>query len=150
MRKVLFCSIRFLLVIIIVSFSSYKVNADGPHYLAMVARDVGAKLVHISTDYVFDGTKKEPYTESDKPNPLQVYGKSKLKGEHLIKETGVSGFIIRTSWVYGNYGKKAGLRKTGNKAKEDFDPFVDVVYDCNLKDCQDCSKVFSFLNFTLF
>ena len=55
-----------------------------------------------------------------------------------------------SSSKYGNYGKKAGLRKTGNKAKEDFDPFVDVVYDCNLKDCQDCSKVFSFLNFTLF
>ena len=54
-----------------------------------------------------------------------------------------------SSSKYGNYGKKAGLRKTGNKAKEDFDPFVDVVYDCNLKDCQDCSKVFSFLNFTL-
>ena len=84
---------------------AYKVNADGPHYLAKAAREIGAKLVHVSTDYVFDGTKKEPYTENDEPNPLQVYGKSKLKGEILICETGVSGFIIRTSWVYGHHGK---------------------------------------------
>jgi len=84
---------------------AYKVNADGPHILAKSAKEIGAKLVHISTDYVFDGTKKEPYSENDKPNPLQVYGKSKLKGELLIQDTYISGFIIRTSWVYGNHGK---------------------------------------------
>ena len=54
-------------------------------------------MVHISTDYVFDGTKKEPFSENDTPNPLQVYGKSKLKGEILIQDTNISGFIIRTS-----------------------------------------------------
>ena len=84
---------------------AYKVNADGPYILAKSAKEIGAKLVHISTDYVFDGTKKEPYSENDKPNPLQVYGKSKLKGELFIQDTSISGFIIRTSWVYGNHGK---------------------------------------------
>ena len=84
---------------------AYKVNADGPYILAKSAKEIGAKLVHISTDYVFDGTKKEPYSENDKPNPLQVYGKSKLKGELLIQDSNISGFIIRTSWVYGNHGK---------------------------------------------
>ena len=84
---------------------AYKVNADGPYILAKSAKEIGAKLVHISTDYVFDGTKNEPYTENDKPNPLQVYGKSKLKGELFIQDTNITGFIIRTSWVYGNHGK---------------------------------------------
>lgn len=84
---------------------AYKVNADGPYVLAKSAKEISAKLVHISTDYVFDGAKKEPYSEYDKPNPLQVYGKSKLKGELLIQDTNISGFIIRTSWVYGNHGK---------------------------------------------
>ena len=84
---------------------AYKVNTDGPYILAKSAKEIGAKLVHISTDYVFDGTKKESYTENDKPNPLQVYGKSKLKGELLIQDTKISGFIIRSSWVYGYHGK---------------------------------------------
>ena len=84
---------------------AYNVNADGPYILAESAKKIGAKLVHISTDYVFDGTKKKSYTENDKPNPLQVYGKSKLKGELLIQDTSITGFIIRTSWVYGNHGK---------------------------------------------
>ena len=101
---------------------AYKVNAVGPHILAKSAKEIGAKLVHISTDYVFDGTKKEPYSENDKPNPLQVYGKSKLKGELLIKDTNISGFIIRTSWVYGNHGKNfintiLKLAKTKKKFK---------------------------------
>ncbi len=84
---------------------AFRVNAEGPHNLAMAAIEANAKLVHISTDYVFDGTKNEPYTETDQPNPLQVYGKSKLEGETLIQETGVPGIIIRTSWLYGTHGK---------------------------------------------
>ena len=83
---------------------AYKVNAHGPFILADSAKEIGAKLVHISTDYVFDGTKKEPYTENDKPNPIQVYGKSKYEGEKKIRSTGVSGIIIRTSWLYGVHG----------------------------------------------
>ena len=83
---------------------AFRVNAEGPHNLAKAVIEANAKLVHISTDYVFDGTKNEPYTETDQPNPLQVYGKSKLEGETLIQETGVPGIIIRTSWLYGSYG----------------------------------------------
>ena len=83
---------------------AYRVNAEGPHNLAKIAMKVDARLVHISTDYVFDGTKNEPYIETDQPNPLQVYGKSKLEGETLIQETGVLGIIIRTSWLYGTHG----------------------------------------------
>ncbi|MDP7335386.1 MAG: dTDP-4-dehydrorhamnose reductase [SAR324 cluster bacterium] len=84
---------------------AFRVNAEGPHNLAKAVIEANAKLVHISTDYVFDGTKNEPYTETDQPNPLQVYGKSKLEGETLIQETGVLGIIIRTSWLYGTHGK---------------------------------------------
>ena len=107
---------------------AYKVNADGPYILAKSAKEIGAKLVHISTDYVFDGTKKEPYSENDKPNPLQVYGKSKLKGELLIQDTNISGFIIRTSWVYGNHGKNfvntiLKLAKTKNEIQVIDDQF---------------------------
>ena len=112
---------------------AYKVNADGPYILAKSAKEIGAKLVHISTDYVFDGTKKEPYSENDKPNPLQVYGKSKLKGELLIQDTYISGFIIRTSWVYGNHGKNfvntiLKLAKTKNEIQVIDDQFGSPTY----------------------
>jgi len=83
-----------------------KVNGDGPACLAEVAHKIGATLVHISTDYVFDGTKGSPYEEEDGTNPLSAYGRTKLAGERGI----VSGpldkyFIIRTSWLYGPGGK---------------------------------------------
>ena len=112
---------------------AYKVNADGPYILAKSAKEIGAKLVHISTDYVFDGTKKEPFSENDKPNPLQVYGKSKLKGELLIQDTNISGFIIRTSWVYGNHGKNfvntiLKLAKTKNEIEVVDDQFGSPTY----------------------
>ena len=112
---------------------AYKVNADGPYFLAKSAKEIGAKLVHISTDYVFDGTKKEPYSENDKPNPLQVYGKSKLKGELLIQDSNISGFIIRTSWVYGNHGKNfvntiLKLAKTKNEIQVIDDQFGSPTY----------------------
>jgi dTDP-4-dehydrorhamnose reductase len=80
------------------------VNADGVQNLALAARECGAKLVHISTDYVFDGTKKSPYVESDSPNPLSVYGKSKLEGEKLLAETYDRHFIVRVAWLYGTRG----------------------------------------------
>ena len=84
---------------------AFSVNAEGPFNLAKAATLVDAKLLHISTDYVFDGTKNEPYTETDKPNPLQIYGKSKLEGENKIKEVDVPGIILRTSWLYGHHGE---------------------------------------------
>ena len=83
----------------------YHINAEGPLNLAIAAKKFNAKLIHISTDYVFDGTKDVPYTVYDKTNPLQVYGKSKLEGENKIQETDVSGIILRTSWLYGHSGK---------------------------------------------
>mgnify|MGYP006201889397 CR=1 FL=1 len=72
--------------------------------LAEEAVRLGALLVHYSTDYVFDGEKPEPYTEDDSPNPLNVYGASKLAGERAIQASGCRYLILRTSWVYGPHG----------------------------------------------
>lgn len=77
------------------------VNGTAPGILAEEAKRLGAALVHFSTDYVFDGTKTVPYTEDDQPNPINVYGKTKLAGERAIQAVGVPHLILRTSWVYG-------------------------------------------------
>lgn len=83
-----------------------RVNGHGPGYLAEAALVTGAALVHLSTDYVFDGRKRVPYTEEDAPNPLSAYGRSKLKGEEAILSSRLERlFIIRTSWLYGPGGK---------------------------------------------
>lgn len=82
--------------------TAFLVNALGAQNLALVCKKVRAKFVHISTDYVFDGTKSTPYEEFDPPNPLSVYGKSKLWGEKLIEQVGGDYFILRTSWLYGD------------------------------------------------
>lgn len=76
------------------------INARAPGVLAEEALDLNAVLVHYSTDYVFDGTKGEPYLEEDEPNPINVYGQSKLAGEHGIRDVGGAYLILRTSWVY--------------------------------------------------
>lgn len=76
------------------------INGIGPGVLAEEAKRLGAALIHYSTDYVFDGTKGEPYTEEDVPNPLNVYGKTKLAGEQAIEAIGGATLIFRTSWVY--------------------------------------------------
>ena len=76
------------------------INGTGPGILAEEARKLSAFLIHYSTDYVFDGMKGAPYTELDKPNPLNVYGLSKLKGEEAIQEVDGNYLIFRTSWVY--------------------------------------------------
>jgi dTDP-4-dehydrorhamnose reductase len=81
------------------------VNGVAPCVLAEEAKRVGAALVHYSTDYVFDGDKSSPYTEDDAPNPLNVYGRTKLVGEQAIEAAGVPHLILRTSWVYGARGK---------------------------------------------
>jgi dTDP-4-dehydrorhamnose reductase len=80
---------------------AYLVNAIGSRDLAIVARDLGIVLVHISTDYVFDGLKNEPYVESDLALPLNVYGNTKLAGEGFIRATAPRHFILRTSALYG-------------------------------------------------
>jgi dTDP-4-dehydrorhamnose reductase len=82
-----------------------RVNGDGPGLLAVLAKKINAVLVHVSTDFVFDGSKKCPYLEDDQPRPLSVYGKSKLEGEQQILKSGLKNyFIVRTSWLYGTGG----------------------------------------------
>ncbi len=80
------------------------INAVAPGILAKEAAACNALLVHYSTDYVFDGTKEEPYTEQDIPNPLSIYGKTKLAGEEAVRAGGAEHLIFRTSWVYGLRG----------------------------------------------
>jgi dTDP-4-dehydrorhamnose reductase len=84
---------------------AFKINADGVKFLAEECAEQNAVLIHISTDYVFDGKSFEPYLPDDKPNPINVYGKSKLEGEKWALELCPKSIIIRTSWIYSNYGK---------------------------------------------
>ena len=81
---------------------SYKINAIGPRNLAIAATEVGAKLVHVSTDYVFEGNGTKPYIEFDKTGPVSVYGKTKLAGEEFVKQFAEKFFIVRTAWLYGD------------------------------------------------
>jgi dTDP-4-dehydrorhamnose reductase len=80
------------------------INGTAPGVLAEEAKKLGSVLVHYSTDYVFDGTKQGPYVESDAPNPMNVYGRSKLAGDEAIEAMGGDFLILRTSWVYGARG----------------------------------------------
>jgi dTDP-4-dehydrorhamnose reductase len=80
---------------------AFAVNALGPRNVAIVARDLGAVLMHVSTDYVFDGSKRSPYVEDDNPLPLNAYGITKLAGEHYVRATTAEHFVIRTSGLYG-------------------------------------------------
>ncbi|KDB08757.1 dTDP-4-dehydrorhamnose reductase [Burkholderia sp. lig30] len=82
-----------------------RVNGDAPGVLAEEAAKVGAALIHYSTDYVFDGGKAGSYDESDSPNPLNAYGKTKLHGERAVVEAGGKSLVFRTSWVYGAHGR---------------------------------------------
>jgi dTDP-4-dehydrorhamnose reductase len=81
------------------------VNADAPGAMAEEAKRIGAVLVHYSTDYVFDGTKRTPYVEEDLPNPQNAYGRTKLAGEQAIQQSGAAHLIFRTAWVYAREGK---------------------------------------------
>jgi len=84
---------------------AYAVNAGGPAYLAVIAKMIKAKLIHISTDYVFDGALNHPYEEADTCLPLSTYGKSKWEGENFVLGLYPSSCIIRTSWLFGKGGK---------------------------------------------
>ncbi len=83
---------------------AFEVNAEAVKNIALACKSQNVILIHISTDYVFDGEKETPYTEDDKTNPINVYGASKLKGELYIKEIVTDYFIFRTSWLYSQYG----------------------------------------------
>ncbi|WP_143461876.1 dTDP-4-dehydrorhamnose reductase [Levilactobacillus enshiensis] len=81
------------------------VNVAGTQNLATAAERVGATLVYVSTDYVFDGTNQAEYLESDPPNPRNAYGRAKLAGERAVQATLSKAYVVRTSWVFGAYGK---------------------------------------------
>lgn len=105
---------------------AYAVNADGLKNLAEACKKHQVKLLHISTDFVFDGKKQTPYIETDMPNPLGVYGKSKWQGERNIQEIMEDYFILRTSWLYSEYGNN--FMKTMLKLSETRDE-INVVSD---------------------
>jgi len=83
---------------------AFAVNAAGAGYLAEAAARAGADMMHISTDYVFDGRKGTPYTELDRPDPLSVYGRTKYEGELQVLSAHPSACVLRTAWLYGEYG----------------------------------------------
>jgi len=85
--------------------AAFQVNAEGMKHIVLGAKGCGAKVVYLSTDYIFDGRKKEPYLETDLPNPLSVYGRTKLKGEEVLQKGIDDHLIIRTQWLYGRHGK---------------------------------------------
>ena len=97
---------------------AYAVNAVAPGILAEEAAKLGAAMIHFSTDYVYDGHQSTHYVETDVPNPASVYGKSKLAGEQAVQAAGIPHLILRTSWVYGSFGKnflKTILRLAGER-----------------------------------
>jgi dTDP-4-dehydrorhamnose reductase len=85
--------------------AAMRINAEAPGILAEEAKRLDALLVHFSTDYVFDGKKAAPYSEVDTPNPLSIYGRSKLEGEEAIRAAGCRALILRTSWIYASRGR---------------------------------------------
>lgn len=100
--------------------NAFKVNAEGAKNLAFICKSFNTILIHISTDYVFDGEKQKPYSERDQTNPLNQYGKSKLLGEQHIQSIFYNYFILRTSWLYSPYGKnflKTIVAKIRNNAE---------------------------------
>jgi dTDP-4-dehydrorhamnose reductase len=82
--------------------TAFRANALGPQSLALAAREVGATLLHVSTDYVFDGEKDAPYDELDEPRPISVYGRSKLAGERLVREVLLEHLVVRTGHLFGS------------------------------------------------
>jgi dTDP-4-dehydrorhamnose reductase len=105
-----------------------RINAEAPRVLAEEAGRTGGLLVHYSTDYVFDGEKKAPYTEEDEPNPLNVYGRSKLAGEQAIAASGAHHLTFRTSWVYAARGRNFLLTMLRLLAERDTLRVVDDQY----------------------
>ncbi|MEK4438307.1 dTDP-4-dehydrorhamnose reductase [Paenibacillus sp. FSL K6-2862] len=105
---------------------AYKVNTVGTRNVAVAAERAGAKLIYISTDYVFDGNSSSPYQEYDNTNPQSVYGKSKRAGELIVQSLSSKWFVVRTSWVYGLYGNN--FVKTMLKLGQE-KPKLQVVHD---------------------
>lgn len=110
--------------------TAFKVNGTGPGNLAVVSEQIGARLVHISTDYVFEGTKNKPYIENDSTGPRTVYGSSKLEGEIQVQNKCSKFQIYRIAWLYGLYGNNfvRAIRK-GAAAKKSSGEALRVVND---------------------
>ncbi|HIR96135.1 MAG TPA: dTDP-4-dehydrorhamnose reductase [Candidatus Coprenecus stercorigallinarum] len=107
--------------------AAIRINVTGPMNLAESAARHGAYLIHISTDFVFDGSRTSPYHESDRPSPLSEYGRTKLAGETAVKRSGCLSIIIRTSWLYSPYGKKNFVRTMIHLGEEE--EIINVVND---------------------
>lgn len=107
--------------------SAIKINVQGPHNLANAAAANGIWLVHISSDFVFDGNKRSPYHESDRPNPISEYGRTKLAGETAVRKSGCKSIIIRTSWLYSPLGA-SNFVKTMLRLADEVEE-IKVVYD---------------------
>ena len=105
---------------------AYLINETGAANLAKASHGAGAKFVHVSTDFIFDGTHSQPILEDDKPNPLSVYGASKLYGENAVLKANPETLLIRTSWVYSSYG--ANFVKTILKLCRERDS-LNVIFD---------------------
>ncbi|WP_238581664.1 dTDP-4-dehydrorhamnose reductase [Demequina aestuarii] len=85
--------------------AAHAINATGAGRLASACRDEGVRLVHVSTDYVFDGSASAPYPESAPPAPTSAYGRTKAEGEELVRQSGADALIVRTAWLYGAHGR---------------------------------------------
>ena len=119
---------------------AFKINSEAVKHIATVCNEKNIILFHISTDYVFDGKKSTPYSETDITNPINQYGKSKLKGEQYIKEILKEHYIIRTSWLYSNFGKNF-VKTIANKVKENADLKVTTSEIGTPTSCIDLAKV---------
>ena len=119
---------------------AFKINAEAVKHLATVCDEEKVTLIHISTDYVFDGEKDTPYTETDATNPINEYGKSKLKGEQCISEILKEHFIIRTSWLYSAYGKNF-VKTIIKKIRENADLKITVAEIGTPTSCVDLAHV---------
>lgn len=105
---------------------AFKVNGMGAENLAIACKEINSRLIHVSTDFVFDGESNRPYSEDDAANPLSAYGKSKLEGEIRVRETTDDYVIVRTSWLYGRHGNN--FVKTVKKLAEERED-LGIVYD---------------------
>ncbi|MDE7122760.1 MAG: dTDP-4-dehydrorhamnose reductase, partial [Alistipes sp.] len=103
-----------------------RLNATAAGHLAEAAREAGATLIHVSTDYVFDGRTHRPYTEEELPAPLNVYGRTKRAGEEAIARSGCKAIVIRTAWLYSEFGRNFLKTMLSITARQ---PRVNVVFD---------------------
>lgn len=108
------------------SFEAENVNSKAVFNMVNILESINGKLIHISTDYVFDGDKKSPYFENDKTNPKGIYGQTKLNGENAVVGSSIDAIVIRTSWLYSEFGKNF-VKTIINLANKK--PTIDVVSD---------------------